>query len=600
MQRKSYLVGGLVVLLSGSVFGVDMGDDPIAEAATPSTGEAMVVMWRRVPSNFNSSDFSAEQARKLVDSSPSRTIRLSQGDTVSGQLHRKFKISSTWTPVMYERMISRIVELNALKNADEVVAGQELIVPVVPMTATSRLSQGVRVDISQSMLDSTSYGSLGVAEEGAAQTEIQYFSIPASELYKYELADGYEQGASGEMKVEFGFAGSSEGASLAAPVRTEVAERIRAGLKGSANGVNPVIIVMDDSIPDNEEYARTRDFVVSLSTTVRAKYFLGDSPYIEDVKGLASSFPEETPRYTLYPDLRMHSSQIKETLRPLIKLDEAQRIRVIYLPLAATQHGITPLLKELLYLAEMIKIVKPVPGQKSKAIAGSKQIAMIVVDQIMMGNRQVFDYRPVAFGTLAAASIPSDRSLIEAVALVLDAYSTVTGEPHALSLSWTTLKLQLPVYLVESPYGWKFAAVGNGGVAGVGSDFLANELQLASRAATNRDVVAVLNSDGIAGPCASNVFDDSGGIELLGVAFSGRLDAKRCGTSFSTPRVTWLMAAREAIHGERQAIPMTPYARLLWNQRQKQFLQGLKSAGPGTVLQKYGLNEDKLFEADKQ
>ncbi len=597
MQYKLLFAAALVMLLAGHPYGAlaQAGNASLKETA-PAAEEKYVVLWRRVPSDFNSSRFDASRARQLIDSSPSRKIRLSPGDTISGQLRQNFKISSSWTPAMYDSMIAKIVELNALQSADSVIAGQALIVPVVPMTVASGTKQGIRVDWSLSELESSAYSSMSVASSDIAQTEIQYFKVAASDLSSYASEAGFELGASGEITVELGRVLAQDMATSTSPLQRELAELVRAELQDSASGIKAVVVVMDDSIPDHTEYVRTKEFIIELSEQVRTQYGLGESPYLGEVRRLPSTL-SDTPSHTLYPDLRMHSSQIKHALTPLTSLDGGQRVRVIYLPLAATQRGVSPFFKEILFLSEMIKMLRPSPGKKSAGVASARQYAEMVVEQIVESNRKVFDYGPVAFGTAASASVASDRGLLEAITLALDAYSTLTANPHALSLSWTMPKLQLPAYLVESPYGWRFAAAGNGRSTGAGSDFIAGELQFAARAATTKDVIAVLNSDGPPGPCASNIFDDSSGIQVLSLAFAGRIDEQRCGTSFSTPRVAWLIAARETVRGRRLSAPVTPQAKVLWNQQQQVIVGSMRSSRETSILQKYSLDVNKLFEA---
>ena len=42
-------------------------------------------------------------------------------------------------------------------------------------------------------------------------------------------------------------------------------------------------------------------------------------------------------------------------------------------------------------------------------------------------------------------------------------------------------------------------------------------------------------------------------MKILGLAFPGNLSQSVCGTSFSTPRVAWLLAAREVLSGKTLA-----------------------------------------------
>lgn len=586
-------VRACLVLFVATLQAADAQPRGAVENAPATQVDDYVILWRRVPNNFHSRQLPESDIRQLVDKSPLKSVRMSAGDTLSGQLQKQFKVNPTWTPAMYDSMVSRIVELNGLGSPDSVEAGQDLLVPVIPRAGRPGSEQGLSVTLSESVIGPTVQFSTAVTTS-AARTEIQYIKVRVSELPNYALDGDVPQGASGPIEITLG-AGGTQAVAQDGVITTEVASRIRQGLSKSATGLSPVLVVVDDAIPDHAEYVRARDFMLEVSKVVREKHGLGESRYYPELKGMPSQLPA-ADEATLYPNTVMHASTIKASLGPLTQIDPQRRVRVVYIPLAATQIGITPLYKELLYLAELLKIVQPSLPYTLSATADQRNTAANIAESLVLGNERVFVYGPVQFVGNGGISLRSDRSLIEALGIVLDAYSNATAQPHALSFSWTMPRLSFPAYLVDNPYGWKFAAAGNKTSPTQSADFLERELQFAARAAGPKDVVAVLNSDDASGACASNVFDDSGGIQVLSLAFTGRVDATLCGTSFSTPRVAWLVAAREAIFGDRSTVPMPSLKKMKWREQQQQLLLGLRSQNAATVLQRHNLEAAKLFQ----
>lgn len=584
-------------MLVGAFFTLAYAACAAALGQAPTPDEDHVILWRRVPNNFYSSTLNSDQIQQIVERSPVKTLRLNPGDTISDQLQKQFLVNARWTPAVYSSMVSRIMDLNGLESPDAVKAGEELLVPVIPQTGSASQAQpeqGVGLVLSETELRYTTTRIAALGTLSSAQTEIQYIKVRASDLGRYALDLNTPQGASGPISITLGatrdIAAPPTGSGL---LDTSVAERVREGLARGA-GPSPILLVVDDSIPDHAEYVRTRDFMLELSKLIREKHGFGESPFGAELKALSTQLPG-AQEHLLYPNLAMHASAIKQSLLPLTQLDPQQRVRVIYLPLAATQMGITPIYKELLYLTELLKVAPSGPSSSATTTAFQRNTAKTVTEEIILGNRPVFGYGPIAFSSTGGNSFRSDRALLEALSIVLDAYSSATAQPHALSFSWTMPKLQLPTFLVANALGWKFAAAGNHVAGSASPDFLQRDLQFAARAVGPKDVIAVLNSDGTSGPCASNLFDDSIGIQVLGLSFSGRVDAQRCGTSFSTPRVAWLFAAREAIYGPRLTVPISTPAKVAWYEKQQGLVLGQRSNDQATVLRRYNLEAGKLF-----
>lgn len=99
-------------------------------------------------------------------------------------------------------------------------------------------------------------------------------------------------------------------------------------------------------------------------------------------------------------------------------------------------------------------------------------------------------------------------------------------------------------------------------------------MQFAYRSTNPGDVVAVENSDSAKYLCSSSRITQVEGVDVLGVGYPGDISGTNlCGSSFSTPRVAWLLAARAAYI----ATPPTEAERSLWQAREKTRIKNMRT-----------------------
>jgi len=496
-------------------------------------------------------------------------------------------------------MLSRIAELNTLPDVNKVSEGADLLVPHVP-TVGRKYNSPPNAWVGQNVKTALAWTGNAVADTAssksapptaAPQEEVQYFTVPLSEAAKYLLPGHAAQGASGPMQVDLSLEPATV---LGSQVLTEVtASLIKTKLSSAWSGPRPVVIIVDDSVPDNQEYAATKVFLTDISKTVRETYKLGDSPYASEIEALPSLMPAESPD-SLFPNLKTHSSLIKQSLLEFVALDTGSRISVIYVPLGATQIGVAPLLKELVYLAQLLKIVRPTLPPAITASQIQRTQAKAATEVIVAGNPAAFQYGVLMPLDGSELSVTTDSLLLEAIGIVISYYTDAARRPYWLSFSWTAPKFVFPTYFEAATYGMKFVAAGNQKKPLASADFLQLELEYASRAATSQDFVVVMNSTGAAVGCPSNLFNDEG-LNVATVAYPGNATDKYCGTSFSTPRAAWLAAARESALGQRIAPPISKQGKLAWLGAQHAAILTLKQATQSDIFGRYSLDVKQFF-----
>ena len=561
-----------------------------------------MLVWRQVRNDFFNPNVPSDVVGQIVERTPPALLTISPGDTVSAQLQRSFNVSSTRTPKMYEELTAKIRDLNEGQNLDKVPAGTTLLVPQIPKavwrnyaTAPPLFGQNVRTSLEWTGASVAGQLFTRVAPFNVApQAEMQFFSVPISEAQKYLLPGLVQQGISGPLVVQLEQNPSSPIASsrVLSPTAAE-AIRLRLG-NVAADAPSPIVVIVDDSVPDSAEYAKSRSLLLEISEQIRDKYRLGASPYVAELQSQPSSLVAEDPA-TLYPNARTHSALIKHALVEMTALDPNSHVTVVYIPLAATQVGVAPLLKELLYLAQILKVVRPTLPPLVTANQSQRAQARDATEVILKGNPGAFVAGLPQAISGAALTMTTDHLLLEALSIVFSYYSDISLRPHSLSFSWTTTKLSLPTYFEPSSYGWKFAAAGNK-VAGPKpeADFVELGLQFASRAASPKDFVVVLNSTGDKSGCPSNTFNDTD-MQVLSVSFPGETAAGKCGTSFSTPRVAWLVAAREVAFGKRLPTPLRVQSKITWQDMHRADIVAFRDAAAAGLFERYRLDVEKYF-----
>lgn len=531
---------------------------------------------------------------------PSAFVTIGQGETVSGKLQKALNISATWTPTLYRQMVSRIADLNKdVPDINKVPAGTQLLVPQVPTVGKKLKPTFLSRFLGRNLKTGLAWAGYSVEQpqfsdqakdQVAPQEEIQFFSVPLSQASSFKLDGDVVQGASGPVTVELAQGPAAAAATKVLP--PSAASLIKAKL-AAANGTSPVVVVVDDSVPDNAEYAKSKAFVLEMSRKIRETYGLGASPFYEDVKAQPDAMIVESAS-SLYPNLTTHASLIKQSLVEFSTLDPSGRVTVIYLPLSATQVGVAPLMREIVYLAQIIKIVNPpLPFEVTADFVQQAKAEKI--------TRQILESNPDAFASGAlmpldgsSLSATTDSLYLEALGIVLSYYADAVRRPYALSFSWSAQRFVYPTVFEAGTYGIKFAAAGNARKSMPGMNFLQLRLEYASRAASAQDFVAVMNSTGTPATCPSNFFDDAG-LSVASIAYPGEATSQYCGSSFSTPRAAWLWAARDAAMGQTLPLPVSQQGKLAWVAAQHNAILSIRRAGLADVFGRHSLDVEKYF-----
>lgn len=548
--------------------------------------DGMVTLWRVVPADFADPEFDPSTLAKLLQTSLPRRVDVVPNDTLSGIIQRTFNVSQSWTPAVYEEVQEHVKRINGLANANRLKPGP-LRVPDLPQTAKSNPAPNKALNafpkisnIAASGWDSSLQALVGkpmVSEAGRAGAKqvLQIRRVPLAEAkalfesssmvtapYAYKASDT-------PMLVEL----SAEPAPGAAGTGCPAVDPALAAVIAHKPRGRAVVVVLDDAWPDQGEFLKARDFVARASSAIRGRFKMETAPTqdLDDLRSrTATSFP---PGIAPYPAIRTHAAAIKASLREFTCNDSVAGVEVIYLPMTYAQDGALPLLREIMFLSYLAR-------STSNKFTSELQWTEPPSDQFKAAQQLAGEpFRPKGkmtallspFQSDQPVTLKTDQALVEQIAFFLRLYSDAADVPHFLSMSWIARELSLQVYFPEYSYGLMLAAAGN--TAGV--NVHDKRVQFAYRSTNPGDVIAVENSDGTQWLCSSSRFTRAADVDVLGVGYPGRIDGTAlCGTSFSTPRVAWLLAAREAW------IAPAPKAedRSTWQARQKTRIRRLTSA----------------------
>ncbi len=564
----------------------------VAPPITPLADDGGILLWRVVPANLHDPNFSVAKFEALVTKSLPRSVQVEKNDSLSEVVRRHFNASSTWTPTVYGALIEQIKQANTLDKDTDLKPGS-LIVPDLPSTSKSQPSAfnvlNVSAKISKLDLGANAWdvnknafvGKPVVSDLGriGAQSVLQVRQLPL------DAARSFAVPSDEEVPGEFAYA------ALRVPFTAEFnAEPSWATVSGDCPAIDPAlasilaskprtratVVVLDDAWPDDEEFLRARDFVVSASKLIRGKFKLdGATPQLSDIETLSkmqsTSFP---PGIAPFPALRTHAAAIKASLRSFSCNDKGQGVNVVFIPMGTAQDGSYPLLREILYLAYLARIKSNnfsaqlvwAPPQKDQIDTARSFATKSFADE----NGKISPFLN-PFSPTGPNSILTDQALIEQLAFFLRMYSDASQSPHFLSMSWTARELAWQIYFPEYSYGLMLAAAGNTETVNVHE----KRVQFAYRSTNPGDVIAVENSNDSEYLCFSSRFSQADGVDVLGVGYPGEIaETKLCGTSFSTPRVAWLLAAREAYIANT---PTTDGERSIWQIQQKTRIKNLRT-----------------------
>jgi hypothetical protein len=302
------------------------------------------------------------------------------------------------------------------------------------------------------------------------------------------------------------------------------------------------VYVLDSGWPDEPSY---RSSMVALRLLVDAavgyygleKVQWTDQPYL--------ALPHDSKS--------QHCVYIMNSLHEFTNLDSQSIVRVVYVPLDTRQNS-SQIIYEMLRLYHIRQHMQGLTQVDDDSLRAADTFAKNTLASIASGEPYDFENnQPASRGAQYSARWRTNSAIVAAIWYLAELAGK--QDPHNpvffLNESWTVLPDTIELGAPDVSSGIVVAAAGNTPGKEVNSDD--GKIDFAQDATPAKNVLAALDSKpGLKAPfCESSQLTLDSLNVTMAAAYDGEVvDGSLCGTSFSAPRIAWLLALREATRAE--------------------------------------------------
>jgi len=507
----------------------------LAAAQTASLSSEPVIVLQRVNSRYDQPG----NIEAALDKALPAEVKVKPTEGISNVLSRLYSIGDHSVKLAVNPLIDWIRTRNNLPDDLSLVAGQRLTVPDVPKLARTEpraansnnrvaklsldlrplhdLSGLLRLDSQRTMEDALRRGAAVV--------------VSIRQLTSAQAADALAQDSqltlvSAPLTLKFLSQANDGVATVMAP---DIAAIHTAAARPTLQ--HPVLFVFDNTWPSLAEEEASRTYILSAIRDLRAKLLM------PPIKPFSTTCALGTKVTVWGAAGQSHAAEIAQALAPFRTAAPAAAVRTIYVP--AIAEG-------------------PCAGEVIGQIAEFHLIAEHMAD--VLGKEPVLPDIAKSYHALAAKVVSrldvaavsgqakTDVEAIQGMFEFARRHGELVNQPVFISMSWDfPLDRYFPI--IPSEFGGLLVvAAGNEGVDDQGNvlpPVIKTKVQFAARSFHPGDMLAVMNVDGSGKlTCSSSLVDPAG--DAFVTSYPGDIGQYRCGTSFSAPRVAWLLALRES------------------------------------------------------
>ncbi len=543
--QSSRLVAAIVVTTVGMLL-LPLSAFP---QVAPSPGQFSVRVT--VSGTYRNTDEDAKRVDTIGRLLPPTLVNIPAGDTISAFIARQYGFgNSDGLSRIYDVVEKILLDLNGLQRPTDWKPGQRFA-PTLPKWAKSDFNPNKIAN--QISILSESLGALIVGPGDVAlppppppverpNSAPQNQGIDIAGLTDTAAADIMRRVQAnsalfaeapllltGSMNVRFDRSDLGSD-SPASPLTPDEIERLRSiGAQKPVRG--SLLYVLDSCWPDERAYIESVTRLLGILADLRTTNKLGPA-FTPSLKPGSFSPPAKGGT---------HCQDVEASLRFLRAVDGGGVVSVIYVPLSKDQQS-EAVLAELLYSHFLVQGVGSGLGVADLNLPVFSDVRKKAKEKV---NEALQNIPKVAVGQ----SLATEKAILDSVMTVANLHARKTRQSYFINESWNVGRSNLFPQYPKVPLGLVVAAVGNSG----GVNVYEQEWDFALRSSNADDTIAILNTDR-SGEflCHSNVI--SFGPASRALAFDGRVGQTTCGTSFSAPRVAWLLAFWEAF----QQMPPNP------------------------------------------
>jgi hypothetical protein len=525
----------------------------------PSDPEGCVTVELLLPADYRA--LSNEKFDGAISALPPKMVKLPPGSNPWTFVRQHFSIApaaSGKISAYGKSLLNRILDLNNISDPKKVMPGT-ILVPSLPSftSKVDRSAQNKPVDLIENMVA----GSRGLVQASTAKSGggIHPYRLTVSrkeaatllhdvelKSFKPVLIDTLTSPASA---MEFRLAAGGDGSAASQDFLSDL-DRQALAQRLSRQHQTTTLYILDACWPTQAERTLAYEWLKSATAKVNDEIGAGLVAPLEP-----TGWSEPTNN---------HCQQIARAIQPLAQLDAPQQrdpaVRIVFAPLTKEQ-GAEPFLKGLVVLGNLIREYQArgvtwsdlTDAGRKNVIAASRRSAVATLAII-----------PAAWGP--ETKVRSSSAVFERLEAIA-AFTSTLGDRHDkyfISASWIADVNSLLDVSQQPTSGLIVAAAGNDGTL---IDQGTNGRELAYRAYYGPGVIAVANGkSGQDKICCSSYLDGAAFAQANAILFNGSLGSAAdnnnnacpadpsCGTSFSTPRAAWLIAATEATRSQVQNI----------------------------------------------
>jgi hypothetical protein len=523
-----------------------VGVGKVINALTIATGERVFDPNQRVgiidiaiDTYYDDSSVSLQQIEAVLELPQFEQFSVATASTISDIIFDRYGFGVSDLPLSYALLERSILKRNALRSPQDLRAGS-LKLPILPRRTPSFV-HNAPATITHPQSGFTLFGLGGMvgfnAEIGHSLNSIVTEQPKSSSMFILQVpvtrATALE--TKGIANLPFTISSNKMSITFAAGTQTphahtslEEADRIAVtnGLKLPMHR-KPTVFILDSGWPDAATYSSSLEELHRLVDVAKTFYQLPKQSWAD---------PLFVP--PALDDGSQHCVQIREALKEFTDLDTGHAVNVVYVPLSQAQNS-SFLLGEILKLYYIRKLVGDKRQVDGSILKGADSFATYALNTNTLKQ-------------ITGITIDTEGAILEAVWSLaeLAAQSDPQRPTFLINESWTVDPGMREDAHSGISAGIAIASVGNTPGQVVNADV--GRVDFAGQCATTKSVIAVLDVKPNTGLyCGSSRLDENLLDDSLAVGFDGEvLDGGLCGSSFSAPRVAWILALEEATRSE--------------------------------------------------
>ena len=513
-----------------------------------------------IDTSYDDSDDSLREIDAILSLPQFETIQVSRGLTLPDLIARRYGVVSWRLPRSFSEVAAAVRRLNGLNGTQNIRPG-ELKLPVLPSRYPVRHPSAVR----KARIQEPGFMDLVTSElTGALQGVRVSNSFRRVRSSRVVITVPFTRGTAeqtqrvpeafllrSKIRITFGSGGGTNGTGKLHQVlsgdhdtdRDAIVNALKMQKQRSAT-----VFVLDAGWPDWDDYKNSLAELRNLVDRANDHYGLAAVNWERPME--KAEFDKIAP-----PE---HCVEIQRSLQEFNDLDKNHAIKVIYVPLSRMQNDDQILLEIL-----KVSMFRHKAGTRSLITEEDRaayrkeaeEFAARVLRQLNPTELAMPDAPGLGGSELTYQKTwETDSSIVTAVWYLADLQSLRDSSVYFLNESWTVLKDRVHLEAPTESFGIVVAAVGDDETIEADGDNGGVDFARLARPATNVLAAIEAKAGSDQAECKSSKVVEDYLDKTMAAAFDGIVtdgDRGICGSSFSAPRIAWILALSEEIRTDQ-------------------------------------------------